>query len=234
MHARRTNDGFTLIEALVALAIVAMVVITFLGIRTTALVDTMHARNWRLAREIAEERMSELKAGAHEVRPESGQVISLAERYQEGWSYKILIGETAVTEAESELADAATGSDPAASERAEWEQNREQYRRANAAGMSYLEYQDKLYEDETARRLEETAPSANEYEEVAVVVYFPKLDPEHPTDQDSLMIKARISTLAISGMTPDQAEALAESRGQATSGSGAGSNPFGTQPGGDK
>ncbi|MCR9244077.1 MAG: prepilin-type N-terminal cleavage/methylation domain-containing protein [bacterium] len=230
---QRAEAGFTLIEALVALAIVAMIVLTFLGIRTSALIDASHARNWRLAREIADERMSELQAGAHEIAPESGQTISLEERFSDGWSYRIVIGETAVADAESEIADIQAGDDGLERERSEWEQNREQYRKAKAQGLSFMEYQDRLYEEENSRELEERAPSETEFEEVAVIVYFPKLNPEHPDQKDALMIKARISTLAISGLTPDQAQAVAESRGEssgsaggASGAGGAGANPF--------
>ena len=46
----RAERGFTLVEALVALAIVSMIVISYIGIRTTALIDATQARNWRLAR----------------------------------------------------------------------------------------------------------------------------------------------------------------------------------------
>jgi prepilin-type N-terminal cleavage/methylation domain-containing protein len=51
------DSGFTLVEALVAMLIVSMVVISYIGIRTSALLDATYARNWRLAREIAEEKM---------------------------------------------------------------------------------------------------------------------------------------------------------------------------------
>lgn len=230
---RSDQQGFTLIEALVALAIVATVVISFLGIRTKALVDTMHARNWRLAREIAEQQMSILQAGAHDTQPQSEVEISLEDKYSEGWSYKIVLGESAVADAESAIDEAAAGGDDVAFERSEFHKNREQFRKANAEGLSYQEYQDKLYEEDTQRRLEETAPSEIDFEEVAVVVYFPKLDGERETDRDALMIKARVSTLAISGLTPEQAQSIAESRGQATSSSSSGeSNPFGTAPSG--
>ena len=66
------DAGFTLLEALVAMAVLAMVVTYFLSTRTTALIDAAETRNWRIAREIAEHHLSELKAGAREVPPESG------------------------------------------------------------------------------------------------------------------------------------------------------------------
>jgi type II secretion system protein I len=211
-------SGFALIEALVALAIVALVVITFLGVRTEALVDATHARNWRLAREIAEEKMSELQAGARETPPQSGVEVPL-EKY-EHWSFKIMIGETSVSEVESQLADAAAGENTEASDRAEWQRDREQYRKASAKGLSYTEYNDKLIEEEAARKLEEKAPSETEFEEVAVVVYFPKLNADYEGEKDALMIKSRISTLALAGLTPEQAEVVAAAKGETPASSG--------------
>ena len=63
--------------------------------------------------------------------------------------------------------------------------------------------------------LNDKAPSADDFEEVAVVVYFPKLEATYPGQQEMLLIKARISTLAISGMTPDEASSLQEAEGSA-------------------
>lgn len=222
------QSGFTLLEALVALAIVAMVVLGFLGLRTAALMDAAEARNWRLARELAEEKMSELRAGARELPPESGTEIDF-EDYP-GFSYQILIGEGAVAEADAALAgDLGSGNDEY-SDRVTWQQDRDRYRRASQKGMTYREYQDWLWEEENRLLEEEKAPSDTEFEEVAVVVYFPKvrLDEE---GEDAFVLKARISTLAISGLTPDQAQAQAEARGlTAETGTGSGS-PFGGDSG---
>ena len=218
----RAEAGFTLLEALVALMIVAMVVLQFLGIRTSALIDATKARNWRLAREIAEERLSELQAGAHETPPKSGDEVRL-EKY-DGFSYKIVIGESSVTQEESALADSAAGEDAQQGEKLDWQRDREQYRKASQQGLSYAEYQDKIIEDEEKRRLEDKAPSETEFEEIAIVVFFPKLDAKYPDEKESLMIKSRVSTLAISGLTPEQAASVAASKGEtpAASGSGAG------------
>ena len=62
--SRGRESGMLLIEALVAMLIVAMVTIAYIGIRSTALIDATRARNGRLAREIAEEKLSTLQAGA--------------------------------------------------------------------------------------------------------------------------------------------------------------------------
>jgi len=205
--------GFTLIEAMVALAIVAMVVISFIGIRTSALIDATEARNWRLAREIAEEKMSELQAGARETPPQSGEVVRI-EKYL-GFSYKVVIGEGGVADLEAEVAQNAVEAGSPASDRLEWQRERDDYRRARGQGLSAMEYADKRAEEDYQRRMAEKAPSATDFEEVAVVVYFPKMNATYEGQQDTLLIKARLSTLALSGLTPAQAETLAASKGQA-------------------
>jgi Tfp pilus assembly protein PilV len=212
---RAREAGFTLLEAMVALGIVAMVTIGYIGIRTAAVADGIEARNWRLARELAEEKMSELLAGAHEFRPESG-VENQFEKYP-GFSYRIEIGETAISELESALADAAAEDDRTAAERADWQRNRDLYRKASARGLSYLDYQDQLKLQEEQRQREEQAPSETEYEDVAVVVFFPKVDADYEGQKETFLIKAKASTLAISGYTPDQAKTVAESKGQTAS-----------------
>ncbi len=225
---RAGQAGFTLIEALVALMIVAMVVMQFLGIRTSALIDATKARNWRLAREIAEERLSELQAGSLETPPKSGELISLEQKYR-GFAFKIVIGETSVAEVESQLAESAAGGDSAASERLDWQRDRDQYRKASEQGLSHADYEDKLREEDEKRRMEDKAPSETEFEEIAVVVYFPKLDADSPDQKDSLMIKSRISTLAVSGLTPEQAASVAAAKGESTTpaGGSAGGAPSG-------
>ena len=151
-----------------------------------------------------------------------GTVVSLADRYAEGWSYKVVIGESAVTDLESEIANEASGGDGAARERSDWQRQREDYRRASERGLSYADYQDQMAQDDYLRRMEEQAPSEDEFEEVAVAVYFPKLEPDYPGQKDALLIKARVSTLAISGYTPQQAASVARAKGLSATGEGAG------------
>ena len=90
------QDGFTLIEALLAIAIVAMVVTTVLSIRTGALIDANEARNWRVAREVAQEILSELAAGARDEVVDYRMVPQPIPTMTdvEDWSYQIVIGET--------------------------------------------------------------------------------------------------------------------------------------------
>jgi prepilin-type N-terminal cleavage/methylation domain-containing protein len=219
---RTHEQGFTLMEAMVALAIVSMVVLSYLGIRTSALMDATEARNWRLARELAEEKLSELRAGAREVRPENGAEVPF-DQYP-GFRYRILIGESAISSAESELASLAAGEDEVAQGRAEWQQNRDIYRKASNEGLSFYEYQDKVAQEQTDRELAEKTPDELQFEDVAVMVLFPKTSLEEEGD-DHFLLKDRLSTLALSGMTPEQAELIAKSRGEGATGDAAAGAP---------
>lgn len=214
MRAQRENreDGFTLLEAVVALAIVAMVVIGYLGIRTTAIADGLEARNWRLAREIAEERLSEVLAGALESPPQSGIEVRLDDKYP-GFSYQIVVGESAIGELESRIATDAADDDTQSRDRNEWQQNRDLYRKASSRGLSAQEYEDQIAAEEYQRRVDAKPPSESEFEQVAVVVFFPKLNARYEGQQESFVIKSKISTLALSGLTPEQARQIAEAQG---------------------
>ncbi len=210
---RPAEAGFTLLEALVASALLTMIVFHFLGTRTDAMIDAADARNWRVAREIAAHQLSIIRAGAHEIPPENRQTIELDEAEYPDFSYQVLIGEAAISEAESELTENMGSGEEAdrASERLEWQRERDMLRNANAAGMSFTDYEDQIREEE----LEEKLPSEDELEDVAVIVYFPNLrDRESDTMQQStFMLKAKISTMAIQGLTPDEAQAVQDAQG---------------------
>jgi prepilin-type N-terminal cleavage/methylation domain-containing protein len=227
----RGESGFTLLEAMAALAIVAMIVLSYLGIRTTSLVHATEARNWRLARELAEMKMSELQAGAREV-PVETILEETFDKYP-GFYAKIVIGESEVNRLESEIVGMSADESSDAGDRAQWVLDRNRYREASSRGLSAIDYQDQIAEEDYQRRMEEKAPAEDEFEDVAVVVFFPKLDAEYDGQKESFMIKARISTLALSSQTPEQAKALAESRGQTTPGGG-GDPGASTGTGGDK
>lgn len=218
---RSREQGFTLLEALVAIALLAMVVLHFLGTRTEALKDAADARNRRIAREIAAHHLSILRAGAHELPPENQVMLEAGDEYP-NFRYQILIGEAAISEIESEMAEGYGDEDDERADRLEWQRERENLRSAQSRGLSYSEYEDQLIEEE----LEERIPSEDEFEDVAVVVYFPDVlrrDVEYPVDA-TFMLRAKVSTMAIEGLTPDQAEVVAESRG---GGGDAAANPLG-------
>jgi len=202
--------GFTLLEVMVALAIVALVVTSFLGIRTTAVAEAIEARNWRLAREIAGEKMSELQAGAREVPPQSGEEVPVEKT--PGFSYKILIGETAIGEQESQAASEAADENKETGDRDQWQLSRDKYRKAAAQGKSEADYEQQLRDQDYQRTLEEKVPDENQLEDVAVAVYFPKINGTQPGQKETFMLKAKASTLALSGLTPDQAKVRADAQ----------------------
>ena len=228
MRAPSGQEGFTLLEAAIALSIVAVFTMTFLGIRTTAIGDAMEARNWRLARELADERMSEILAGALETPPQSG-VEERFDRY-EGFSYQVVVGESAIGELEASIASDAAEEQTESRDRSEWQQNRDTYRKASSRGLTALEYQDQLAAEEYQRRVDNKPPSETEFEQVAVVVFFPKLNARYESQRESFIIKNKISTLAISGMTPEQAKQIADAQGTGSDGAAAGSLPGGGAP----
>lgn len=209
------ESGFTLLESLIALSLLAAVVMHFLGARTAALIDAAEARNWRVAREIAASKMSELKAGANEFPPESGIEIDV-EGYPD-FKCQVIIGEQAIGDFEASQAEefddfARADTDPRFAERNAWDLDRKRVRRAQALGLSMNEYTDHLLEQELADK----APSESEYEDVAVVVYFPNVRPsdEYTRDTSSFTLKAKISTMALQGLTPEEARAIALRKGQ--------------------
>jgi len=209
------ESGFTLLESLIALSILAAVVMHFLGLRTAALIDAAEARNWRVARDIAATKISELEAGANEFPPDNRQEVDVEE--VPDFTYMVVIGEQAISELESTQAEerddfARSDSDSRYAERTAWDQERQRVRRAQAQGMTMSEYDDHLLEEE----LEDKAPSESEYEDVAVIVYFPNV---RPSDEDararsSFTLKAKISTMALQGLTPDEAQQIALRKGQ--------------------
>jgi prepilin-type N-terminal cleavage/methylation domain-containing protein len=224
------HEGFTLIEALVAMSILAFVVVGFLGTRTAALTDATEARNWRLARELAEEEMSRLMAGAHELPPETGRIDPF-EKYP-GFALQILIGESAIASHEQhqagQLDNGMLGDN---SDRLIWQQDRENLRSASQRGMSYLEYEQFLLEEELRKEQEEQIPSEVDLEDVMVVIYFPVVRFNDDRDQDTFTLKAKVSTLALECMTPEVAERFAESRGGEMQ---AGNRPPGATGSGDE
>ena len=211
------QNGFTLLEAMVAMAILAMVVLGFLGTRTSALTDATEARNWRLARELAEEELSKLKAGAHEFPPESGRIIPF-EKYP-GFSLQILIGETSIASHKDALASDMDGGHLGdGSQRLLWQRERDNLREAGQKGMSYLEHEEFMREEELRLEREDQMPSETALEDVMVVIYFPIVRLDSPEEEGNFTLKAKLSTLALEGMTPEQAERFAQSRGETLQG----------------
>lgn len=212
---RRPHEtGFTLVEILVALVIFAMVLLTFLQMRTKSVEDAVSTRDQRIAREIAETQLSELLAGARQYPPESGRTYTVDD--YPGYEYRFLIGEASISDFESQIADEASAARPsgagAVNDRMAWQRERDMLREARSQGVSLADYDQQLRaeEEERANRI----PAEDEFEDVAVVVSFPeaRLREELPPTVH-FMLKAKVSTMALESLTPERAEDVARMRG---------------------
>ena len=99
----------------------------------------------------------------------------------------------------------------------EWQQERDDLRAARKSGQSFYEFREQSRFDEEERlATEDLPPSEDEFEEVAVFVFFPNtrgIVGGVGNDTAHFVLKARISTMAIEGLTPDEAESLNNAQG---------------------
>ena len=211
----RGQQGFTLIEALIAIAILALVSLSMLGTRTDAIIDATEARNWLIGREQAEMILSELKAGARDRPPEDYREKYDIKGY-EGFYYRIVMGEEFISDVESEQTEELTSEEADATRRRnEWQKERDDLRAADRAGKSLYDYREGQRTDQENYRTEgdDALPiSEDEFVDVAVFVFFPNVR-RGESGESYIVLKARISTLALNGLTPEEAESLDQGAG---------------------
>ncbi len=225
----RSQAGFTLIEVMAAVTILAIVILGFMSTRSQAMADAIQAFNWRLARSIAEEQLSKLQAGANEYKPEPNAIE--VEDYP-GFRYVVLIGDEAISRAEAEIDSFANSDDYETTERRQWQRDRSDLRTARQKGLSLDDYRREQVQTEYEA---DKLPAEDDFEEVAVIVYFPNvsLDKDDTKLEETFTLKAKVSTLAIHGMTPEQAESLAAQNGEGNAtGGGSTTGGSGAAPGG--
>lgn len=217
--------GFTLVEVMVAVTVLGIVLLSLMVTRSQAMADAVQARNWRLARSIAEEQLSKLQAGGNEFRPEPSAVD--VQGYP-GFRYVVLIGEQAIANAESDIDSRSVQDDAKSSERRLWQRERDDLRTARQKGVNVDDLRRQQLEEQTKP---DAVPAEDEFEEVAVIVYFPNvsLSDDGTKAEETFTLKSKVSTLAINGLTPQQAEALAAQKGVPLS-SNASGNPGSASP----
>ena len=113
--------------------------------------------------------------------------------------------------------DFETGGD--SSQRLQWQRERNEQRLAQQKGMSLQDFRD---EQQRSELEDDELPSEDDLEDVAIVVYYPDVRADSVTGVGQLVLKAKVSTLAIEGLTPEQAQVLANERGEATPSKGGG------------
>ncbi|MCB9920149.1 MAG: prepilin-type N-terminal cleavage/methylation domain-containing protein [Planctomycetes bacterium] len=211
------EHGFTLLEVLVALAVLAIATMTLTGMRTTSVVDSAEARNERIAREIATSVMSKIEAGvirAYELRGVRHQIEEMPL-----FEWKVVIGESEIQEAETESAEVAaqvSGSegDERALDRQAWLQRRREIERARRENKPLVDL-------ETQELEVDDSPDEDTIEEVAVFVYWPRTIPRNEADEFGMFrLRGQASTLALSGLTTEQAETRGDGNSSSTASNG--------------
>lgn len=193
------SAGFTLMEVLVALAIMAMAMLSLMGLRSSSLVEATEARNLRIASSLAAQILSEVQAGmykAYDLKDED-QLVEGFEKFP----WRILIGEGAIQEEMSfraeEEADSGDENKIQKQERLDWLQKRDLSRRARQQGVSTSEIEDQELEPDES-------PDDKTFEEVAIIVdYFA---PSKKTSRGDFVLRGRATTLALNGLTSEQAK----------------------------
>lgn len=200
------ESGFTLLEVLVAMAVLAIATMTLTGMRTTSVMAAAEARNGRIAREIATRVLSEIEAGvlrAYELRGQRQTVEGM-----EDFEWKLVIGDAEIQEAETEIHESAASSgsedDQRRLERQQWLNRRSEIERARSENKEL----DELDNDELEV---DDSPDEDTIEEIAVFVYWTKMISKNEDDtQGVFRLRGQASTLSLSGLTSEQAEARSD------------------------
>ncbi len=201
---RGGREGFTLVEALVAFAILTLAVVGLIWSRSKAVQEAAEARNLKLAVKIARETLDKLQAGMNQENPVDLNTWQEVEKYP-GFYVRVVTGDLEISDFETALA--------------EEENDEEQLRR--------LDFQERLRLDRETSRMNEGAAGAGAagaaetgndqeeelpideetYQEILVAVKYPSLNfKKNPNGEGIFLLRDKISTLALSGETPEQAE----------------------------
>jgi general secretion pathway protein I len=192
------EGGFSLLEVLVAFAILAISLTLMMTIRTGSVQKAQEGRNTRVAAVLARQVLCEIEAGLHNAFDQEGRE-QFFEDY-EGFRYRILIGESAISDAE-QAAQELESDDSDASQRKEdrlrWLHSRRdaQLNKLENRTMGETRVEDQVEEPDTG--------DTETFEEVAVVVRY--FAPFRPAGEAELILRSRISTLALKGQTPEEA-----------------------------
>ncbi len=203
------KNGFTLVEALVAFAILVLATVGMIWSRTKAVEQAVEARNLKLAIKIAVETLDTLKAGLNQE-----ELLNLNEwREVEGlpdFYVRVISGEDDISDFERV--------------RAEESDDELRLQRLNLSERLKYERefereQNSVSGDRAGGNEEEEKPiDEDTFEEVVIVVRYPTTDfKKHPDGIGEYVLRARISTLALSGLTPEEVE---ERQGEKNQGGG--------------
>ncbi|MFQ5503496.1 MAG: prepilin-type N-terminal cleavage/methylation domain-containing protein [Planctomycetota bacterium] len=197
------DAGFTLLEVLIAVAILSMALLTMTALRTESLVTATEARNLRVASALADQYLSEVAAGEHDIHEFQGIEEAVVDRFPHGdfenFRWMVLVGEARIQEEITKQAEYAadssgTDADYRALDRLHWLEERRNSERAQENGG--------LLEDEEEEVEEDDTPDEDTFEDVAVFVYYPS--PRSKSGTGICVRRSRVTTLALSGFTLEQ------------------------------
>jgi len=202
--------GFTLLEVMLAFAILTFALVGLLDLRNNSMITATEARNVRVASVLANRVLSAVQAGqfnAYELRGREDRYDTLFpnERVKglERFSLKIVIGESEiqdeVTRQAEMQADSGKNRDQTRLDRQLWLNDRRERELTRQMGQQVDTEKLELEEDDT--------PDEDTFEEVAVFVYYPS---PRKLGIGTVVRRARVTTLALSGMTAEQAGELSK------------------------
>ncbi len=197
-----SEGGFSLLEVLVAVAILAIALLTLVGLRTDSLVTATSARNLRIAKTFAKRILTQVQAGQFDAWELRGTEHPLEEI--EGFSYRIFIGEAEIQEelgriAESQADESGNEKDQKRYEKLDWIKRRRMMREARDRGEDTATLDTGVSEEATE---EDETPDEETFEDLGVFIYY--FDPQRSDSMGVFSLRGRTSTLALSGLTPDE------------------------------
>jgi len=189
---RGGTGGFTLVEAMVAFTILVLATVGMIWSRSGSVEQAAESRNLRLAVKIARESLDFLKAGRNQEEIGYLNVWSAHQDYRD-FEVRIVSGDFEISEFETGLARA----------------------REQESQLRRLELQERLrldeeYNSEEGPVDEEELPVDEEtFQEVLVAVRYPSFNyKQNPDGRAVFVLRASLSTLALSGRTPEEVEEM--------------------------
>ena len=207
--ARKGRGGFTLVEALVAFTILTLAVVGMIWSRSKAVQQATEARNLKLAVKIARETLDKLKAGMNQENPVDLNNWQEVENYP-GYYVRIITGDMEISDFETVLAE--EEDDQKQLERLDLQERLRLARetRAGAESMSAggaSAGNAGTGMDNPDGTGEEVPIDENTTQEILVAVKYPSLNfKKHPNGEGIFLLRDQISTLALSGRTPEEVE----------------------------
>ncbi len=200
-----------------AVAILAIALLTLAGLRTDSLVTATSARNLRIAQAFAKQILTKIQSGQYDAWELRGTEHPIEEI--EGFSYRIFIGEAEIQEelgriAEEKADESGKNQDQRRYEKLDWIKRRRMQREARDKGEDPSTLDSASTEESTQ---EDEEPDEETFEDLGVFVYY--FDPKKADSMGVFSLRGRASTLALSGLTPDEVS-RSEETGSGPLGSG--------------